>query len=253
MIMKLGFIVLRHVNSELTNQYWNQCVKLLRCHYPDNEIVIIDDNSNQQFVKSDFDYKNVTIIQSEYPGRGELLPYIYFYKNKWFDNAIFIHDSVFIHKTIDFNKILEHTNNKVVSLWYFINNNSELDNVLNITNNLKYSEIIKQNLLLWNKNIWRSCFGAMSLINHNFLNEIVTKYDLLNLIEVVKTRSNRCALERIMGVIFYLETNSRKAIFGDMGKSHKRSDKGDYRYDEYIKSFYNKKLPNYFIKVYTGR
>jgi hypothetical protein len=250
--MNFGFIVLRHVNSELTNQYWNQSVKLLRSFYPDNEIVIIDDNSNQQFVKSEFDYKNVTTIQSEYPGRGELLPYIYFYKYKWFDNAVFIHDSVFIHKTINFNKIIENSNNKVVSLWYFINNDSELDHVLNIADNLKYSEIIKQNLLIWNKNIWRSCFGVMSLINYNFLNEIVTKYDLLNLIEVIKTRSDRCALERIMGVIFYIETNNRKTLFGNIGKSHKRSN-DTFRYNDYIECFYNKKIPNYFIKVWTGR
>jgi hypothetical protein len=250
--MNFGFIVLRHVNSELTNQYWNQCVKLLRSFYPENQIVIIDDNSNQNLVKSDFDYKNVTIIQSEYHGRGELLPYIYFYKYKWFDNAVFIHDSVFFHKTINFDKIIQNNNNKVVSLWYFGNNDSELEHVLDIANNLNHSEIIKQKLLEWNKNTWRSCFGVMSLINHNFLNEIVEKYNLFNLIDVIKNRSDRCALERIIGVIFYIETNNTKTIFGDISKIHQRSN-DSYSYNHYIESFYKKKLPSYFIKVWTGR
>ena len=80
-----GFIVTRHVNSELTNKYWNHCVKLLRTLYPLRKIVIIDDNSNYDFVKPEFNYKNLQVIQSEYPGRGELLPYYYYIKNKFFD------------------------------------------------------------------------------------------------------------------------------------------------------------------------
>ena len=57
-----GFIITRHVNSELTNKYWNQSVKLIRTLYPLRKIVIIDDNSNQEFVKADFNYKNIEIV-----------------------------------------------------------------------------------------------------------------------------------------------------------------------------------------------
>ena len=65
-----GFIITRHVNSEKTNKYWNHSVKLLRTLYPYRKIVIIDDNSNQEFVKADHDYKNIQLIQSEFPGRA---------------------------------------------------------------------------------------------------------------------------------------------------------------------------------------
>jgi hypothetical protein len=98
--MSFGFIITRHVNSEQTNKYWNQNVKLIRSLYPLKKIIIIDDNSTQSFVKADFEYKNLEIIQSEYPKRGELLPFIYYLKYKWFDNAVIIHDSTFIHKRI---------------------------------------------------------------------------------------------------------------------------------------------------------
>ena len=100
--MSYGFIITRHVNSQQTNEYWNHCVKLIRTYYPLRKIIIIDDNSNYNFVKSYHEYKNVKIIQSEYPGRGELLPYVYFLKNKWFENAVIIHDSLFFHKHIHF-------------------------------------------------------------------------------------------------------------------------------------------------------
>ena len=68
------------------------------------KIVIVDDNSNYEYVKSEFDYKNIEIIQSEFPGRGELLPYYYLLKYKFFKNAVIIHDSVFFHKRIPFEK-----------------------------------------------------------------------------------------------------------------------------------------------------
>ena len=54
-----GFIITRHVNSELTNNYWNHSVKLLRSLYPLRKIVIIDDNSDYNFVKAEFEYKNI--------------------------------------------------------------------------------------------------------------------------------------------------------------------------------------------------
>ncbi len=86
-----GFIITRHVNSEQTNNYWNHSVKLINTFYPNTKIIIIDDNSNQDLVKADFEYPNVQIIQSEFPGRGELLPYYYYIKNKFFDNNKNIH------------------------------------------------------------------------------------------------------------------------------------------------------------------
>ena len=61
--MSFGFIISRHVNSEKTNKYWNQNVKLIRSHYPFKQIIIIDDNSNEEFIKSDFEYQNITIIK----------------------------------------------------------------------------------------------------------------------------------------------------------------------------------------------
>ena len=126
-----GFIITRHVNSENTNKYWNNCVKLLRTLYPLRKIVIIDDNSNTQFVKSDCDYTNLIVINSEFKGRGELLPYYYYLKNKFFDNAVIIHDSVFFHKRVNF-EVLQNIN--VLPLWFFYADKENVDNTLKISN-----------------------------------------------------------------------------------------------------------------------
>ena len=93
----------------------------------------------------------------------------------------------------------------------------------------------------------------MSLINHKFLNTIVEKYNLLNLLEVIKNRNDRCALERIMGVIFYIETKNNNTLFGNINKSHKYSSNADFKYNDYIKLFNDKKIQSPFIKVWTGR
>ena len=103
--MNYGFIILRHVNNELTNLYWNRCVRLLRKFYPLKKIIIIDDNSNYEFIKEFVPLENIEIIQSEYPKRGELLPYIYYLKYRWFENAVIIHDSTFFHKRVQFEKV----------------------------------------------------------------------------------------------------------------------------------------------------
>ena len=92
-----GFIMLRHVNNELTNSYWINCYNCIRTHYPENSIIIIDDNSNYNFITNKELYKT-TIINSEYPKRGELLPYYYYLHNKLFDVAVIMHDSAFINK-----------------------------------------------------------------------------------------------------------------------------------------------------------
>ena len=46
--MSLGFIIIRHVNSKISDYYWKECYTCIRKFY-DNPIVIIDDSSNKEF------------------------------------------------------------------------------------------------------------------------------------------------------------------------------------------------------------
>jgi hypothetical protein len=63
---KLGFIFTRHVNSERTNSYWIECYKSIRKIYPHNFIIIIDDNSNYDYISfpADLEIYNCDIIIS---------------------------------------------------------------------------------------------------------------------------------------------------------------------------------------------
>ena len=173
--MSYGFIITRHVNSEKTNKYWNLCIQRIRYFYPSNiKIVVIDDNSNNKFLNADHNYSNVLVIQSEFKGRGEILPYYYLYKHHFFDNAVIIHDSVFVHGFIDFSKIKM----KVIPLWHF-NNGPKYENfrgslrLIRKMKNIQYLSTVLSNkytnqAMSLNKDHWMGCFGVQSYINYNF-------------------------------------------------------------------------------------
>jgi len=251
-----GFIIIRHVNSEVTNKYWNNCVQCIRRFYPYRKIVIIDDNSNKDLVISFYNYNNIEVIESEFHGRGELLPYYYFIQNKFFDNAIIIHDSVFFHRRVNFEKLIGI---KVLPLWYFHSDNENVDNSVKIVSTLNNSAEIKNKLLLQkivlgiDNHKWFGCFGSQSFINHDFLLYLERKYNITKMKNVVTCRRDRCCLERIMGVIFCSESpiaSTKKALFGNIFKYQNF----DYTYENYVNDIKNnRKLPRPIIKVWTGR
>jgi hypothetical protein len=250
--MNYGFIVTRHVNSEKTNKYWNNCIKCIRRFYPFKKIVIIDDNSNYDFVKPEFPFKNIEIIKSEYLGRGELLPFVYLLKRHFFENAVIIHDSVFFHKRIMFEKLLL----PVLPLWHFPKDKEHELNIVRIASELKNKNDF-MSLFYGNDNYlmapkWYGVFGVQCFINYNFLKNIETKYNIINLTKVVSNRRDRCCLERIMAILFYREFPNLvkyRSILGDI-QTYTR---WGYTFDEYKQDLINKKNIKYIVKVWTGR
>jgi len=195
MSKQIGFIILRHVNDELTNKYWITCVNSIRKYYHENNILIIDDNSNYEYITEETLYKT-TIINSEYPKRGELLPYYYYLHNKLFDVAVIIHDSVFINKYIDMSV------DKYKIIWSFEHHWDQIEDetiMIDVFNDLELKTFYE------NKELWKGCFGAMSIISHDYLTFINNKYDISKLLKYVLNRYNRCSFERVIGCILQKE------------------------------------------------
>jgi hypothetical protein len=250
-----GFIISRHVKNEKTNRYWNQAVRLLRTFYPLKKIVIIDDNSDARHVKAEFPYRNLEVIQSEFPGRGELLPYYYFFKHRWFANAVIMHDSVFFHKRVSFEKYLGR---RVVPLWHFNPDKENFVNSLRIASVLKNGGNVKRSLIGHDVNVlgitkagWRGCFGVQAFINHGFLSMLQTKYNIFRMLSNVKCRLDRCCLERIMGVLFCLEAPEAEKIsaFGVIFQYMRWG----YTFDEYMNDIKHGVAVKPVIKTWTGR
>ena len=231
----LGFIVLRHVNNFLTNRYWNHNYRCIRQYYPENLIMIIDDNSNVNFLKEEQKLYNIVIINSEFHGRGELLPYYYYLSNKFFDKAIIIHDSVFINKYINCDDVEDY---KI--LWKFEHMCDQIKdetNMINLFNDNDLTSFYK------NKRLWKGCFGGMSIITHDYLTFINNKYEISKLLNVVLNRYNRCSFERVIACLLQKHV-VRESLLGDIHKYCKWGILFVQR-DNY------KHLP--LIKVWTGR
>jgi hypothetical protein len=229
----IGFIILRHVNNKLTNQYWIHCYDSIRKYYPENWILIIDDNSNYQHI-TNHAVHNTTIIQSKYPGRGELLPYYYYLKNKLFDIAVILHDSVFVNAYIDFRI------DKYAIIWEFEHKWDQIPDETRLIQVFDDAELLT---FYKNKTLWKGCFGGMVIIRHDFLQEINNKYEISKLLDNVLTRHNRRSFERVIACLLQT-TYPKTTLYGTIQS-----------YMKWGLQFHQKEtfahLP--LIKVWTGR
>jgi len=231
---QVGFIILRHVNNETTNNYWQYCYSCIRKYYPENIIIIIDDNSNYEYI-SDIPLYKTTIINNEYCARGEILPYIYYLDNKLFDTAVIIHDSVFINTSIDLNV----DNYKL--LWEFEHDWDQIEDETKMINLFNDSELIH---FYEDKSLWKGCFGGMSIIKYDYLVKINNRHNINKLLEYILNRYNRCSFERVIACL--LQFNGKKeTLFGNI---HSYCPWGEINYNNKCNYKY---LP--FIKIWTGR
>lgn len=212
-----GFIIIRYVINDETNNFWTECYKSIRRFY-DNKIVIIDDNSKKEFIK-EIPLENTIIVESEYPKRGEFLPYYYYYHNKYFDRAVVFHDGVTVKRYFNYGNIFNY--NGYGKLFFFENKFYKIDLHFfqHYCNNIKNGDKI---LKYHNENInnLTGCFGIMYIIDHDFLVKIEEEYNFLNLIHHIDTRSKRQSLERFSATLFkkYCIDNNIKTCESVLGK-----------------------------------
>lgn len=190
--------------------------------------------------------ENATVINSEFKGRGELLPYIYYLRNPIFEKAVIIHDSVFFQRHVDFD-----LNQENIPLWHFDgatliqNNDCELSLISSLKNAIPLTQY-------YNKKSFRGCFGCMSMITYDFLKNIDAKYNLENLLDKIIDRHCRMCAERVFGLIFSIEhngTNEKLSVFGNISNYNQ-----GYTYDRYLYDKEQCYMPNIpVIKVWTGR
>lgn len=190
MLDDFGFIITRHVSSDIHYQYWIECYNCIRKYYTQH-IMIIDDNSDENILnknKVDANFYNVHFIKSEFLKRGEMLPYYYFYKLKPFKKAIILNDSMFIQKPFT-DMILQVKDIKY--LWHF----DEPTHPIDIISFVKYNDE-----MLNTKN-YKGCFATTCIITWDFLEKLQWNYNFLNLIHYVNSRVLRQQLERVFAIL----------------------------------------------------
>lgn len=246
MLGQFGFIVIRHVAKLEHNRYWIHCCECITKHYPEVPIVIIDDDSSPEFTtllrkeEGRFGDK-LQVIESEFHGSGELLGYYYLHRNKLFEKAVVMHDSVFILQHIDF-----HIYKKVKFLWHFTHewDDEKIEiEFLNFTNPPDDLELFYGDF-----GNWFGCFGTMAFIELSFLEKISF---LLNLLPKIKTRYDRKRIERVFALTccYYHPYLAREpSIFGIIHEYYKG---WKYRYESYLEDNIPEGLP--IVKVWVGR
>ena len=147
----------------------------------------------------------------------------------------------------------------VLPIWHFEADKENIGKSIIISNILKnIGEIQKKlslndNILGLNHQKWYGCFGVQSFINYNFLKHIEKKYNLFNLLNVVKNRQDRCTLERIFGAIFYTEDKNNltkiRSIFGNIFNYQQWG----YTFEQYENNVNKQQISKPIIKVFTGR
>ena len=68
-----------------------------------------------------------------------------------------------------------------------------------------------------NKELWKGCFGSMSIINHDYLLYINNKYNISKLLDCIQNKYNRMSLERVIGCLLQKD-HITESLLGDMCK-----------------------------------
>jgi len=202
----LGFIMLRNIISKDSNKYWIECYKSIRQFYPEHKIVILDISSEKQYI-SENNLTNTIIVNSTYNSSYNIVPYLFYLENNYFSQAVIIKDTMIFTKYINFD-----TENRF--LWEFDHNwdddKSEIELILKLDN---FQPLLE---LYLNKSSWKGCFQSMSVISHNFLQNIHSKYNLYKISSLITDEHLNSCFERIFAVIFSHENGGyKKTICGD--------------------------------------
>jgi hypothetical protein len=195
----------------------------------------------------------VEIIQSEFPGSGEILPYYYMYHRKLGKKAIILQDSMFIQCKLEINDVKDYK-----FLWHFNSRNSILEVgeklravVMSIeTRSQTLYEGIYDTLM---EHKWHGCFGSCMIITLDFLNELQEKTRMLDLLGEIKVRSDRCMLERLIGIYTHYIINKDVKDVSLLGSIFQQSYNFGLTYDEYVCAYSILTKESAIIKVWNGR
>jgi hypothetical protein len=242
--------ITRHMNNEDSSKYWKHNYECIRKLYKKINIIIIDDNSNNKYKSEDEKYKDIQFIYSEYIGRGELLPFHYFYKERPTPYALFIHDSVFIHNEIH-KFIYEEPFIKLWSFNSFSWHNKLKDDFIRTVKNVKHKEEL---LKVYGKPVlWSGTFGGMCVISLECIQKFETRYDfLIHTINNISDRSSRMCLERLLSIMYnVVYTKNAPSLFYDIhGWSFSAYKKTwGFTWQDYQNSNCNADI----VKVWSGR
>jgi hypothetical protein len=254
MDIDFAFIITTKVGNSKHRCLLIESIRHIRIIYPEHTIYLINDNSNTELFPIDelVDY-NVELLDSLVKNGGEINPYLFILDDRCkYDNLFYIHDSVFIKKTIDhFITDPKH----FIPIWYsskyiwydvFIPQNMDILNNMIFYGQRDIKLIDLLHSIKTSKNNFLVTFGAMGFFNKKFVEFIRDNTNFFSIVDKFKNRNNRCLFERILSCVYIMLYKQiyNKSICGDINL-HPAS---FINTDIYINNYENS-----FIKVWQGR
>lgn len=237
-----GFIIMRCVKEPLHDAYWKECYRCIRLFHQE-EIVIIDDCSDPLYLKDNLTLVNTKIISSQFPGSGEFLPYYYLYQLKLFDRVAILHDSMFLQSPIRFDNI-----QSIRFLWHFSDHSCDfVERESYLISLLSNSHDIKN---FYDKKEWHGCFGCASLVTYQYVKELEERYQLFRLLPFVKSRYDRMAMERIIGLLAFYTGKVSLTDCSLLGEIRQHPNPFSLNYHDYQT---RKPLDQKIIKIWSHR
>ena len=237
-----GFILTRCMRDEESAVYWIECVYCIRRWYPAPiPIVVIDDGSLPEYLARPTapvqpwmeDVRIDTI--PDFPGRGELLPYYYLYHQipqwsggklpptlQWsggklpptpqWETAVVMHDSLFLQAPLPIDSASIDT---ICPLFEFDHQWDEDRATTALLSHVPDPDHRDTLLRTYHaKHTWKGCFGMMSVVRRAFLVALQDKYNLFALMPHIRTRGDRCRMERILAVAVRAFSEAHRIVGG---------------------------------------
>jgi hypothetical protein len=256
---EFGFIMTRCVRLPVHNELWRENYRCLRRHFPTTPILIIDDYSDLTLVDQHFPMTNAAILYSDLPpGKGEILPYYYFYHRRPFRKAVMLNDGMLLQRREPLWSAIQHTSD-FTCLWNFDEfRDNELEEQLHLISALKADIQGRLRALRLDMNRWTGCFSSASIMSWEFVARIHKAYGLLDMVSAIQTRADRMGLERVLGLIAADShgTSARSqhedtiSVFGSIIQHRKT---GSYSWQDYMQDKARGSITEPIIKIWNGR
>jgi hypothetical protein len=243
----VGCIVTRCVRKASQNTLYKECYEAIRRFHPELKIIFIDDNSNKD-VLEEYPMSNVEIIQSEYPGAGEYLPYWYLLQRKMFKKAIFLQDSMILNTRIPYEKVDDYK-----FIYEFTADRSESNEAIAL---ISASSKPKEMRDLYDSNEWAGCWGSTMVITSEFLQEVEDTLEISRWSKVINNRNMRMGLERgiALACIFTKGNTENFSLYGNINTMQTVKDPelhNKHNLEMYLADKTRIKDP--IIKIWNGR
>ena len=244
-----GFLVASHLTCEEHKNCLVECIESILKFYKQYQIVVIFSGETHTYLKEQI-FKLYTEIKYETATGAASSSSLYFLKkNRYFDIAVTLQDSMTILKEFDVSAI-----DTVKYLWHSTNHRihwssiKEPETEFNIKNNIKTHDdlilyfvknVIKDDYFrqyclntYMHKDMWVVCFGPCVIIRTSFLDILDSKTGLIDLMFALQNHRERRAGESLLALACQYAVNkeihdSYDGLNTD-GYSYYNKNKGEY-------------------------